>query len=124
MTTVRNQSQREMPLLGAVKRSTFAPWGLVEKCRDTLDAVRLCVQLSGLPNEHIAGELHIDKGHFTRMMQGLAHFPTRKFQRLMNVCGNLAPVQFLAMSCGLRLVDQQAHRIAELEAEINKLRAA
>lgn len=124
MTTIGKDSQREMPLLGSVKGVTFAPWPLVERCRDMLDAVRLCVQLSGLPNEYIAGALSIDKGHFTRMMQGLAHVPTKKTHRLMQVCGNLAPVQFLAMSFGLRLVEQPTQRIAELEAELAKLRAA
>lgn len=125
---MRNESQprttqTEMPLLGPVRSVGFAPWALIERCRDPLDAVRLCVQLSGQSNESIAAALGIDKGHFTRMMQGRAHFPTRKLGALMRTCGNLAVVQCLAADFGLRLIEQPAERIAALEAELSDLRA-
>lgn len=118
-------NQRTMPFLGEARKATLAPIELVKNCRHRLDAIRLCVQLSSLPNEAVARELSIDKGHWTRMMQGQAHFPDAKSIELMNVCGNYAPMQFEALKTGFDLVEQSKDvRVRELEAELEQLRAS
>lgn len=116
--------QREMPFLGEIKKPSLAPIELVKACRHRLDAIRLCVQLSSLPNSVICSRLGIDNGHWTRIMQGQANFPDQKANDLMQVCGNYAPLQFEAWSNGFDLMEQAKDiRIKELEAELEKLRS-
>ena len=81
MTTINKQL--EMPWLSEVKAPVFVEKALIDACANGLDAVRLCVQRSGLSSETLSGDLHIDKGHFTRMMQGRANFPDAKRTALM-----------------------------------------
>lgn len=117
--------QRQIPILGEVKKPVMAPAELVAKCRHRLDAIRLCVQLSHLSNETLCARLGLDKGHFTRMMQGRAHFPDAKSVELMTVCGNYAPMQYEAMATGFQLFqDTTAAREAELERELDAIRRA
>jgi hypothetical protein len=100
------------------------PEELLSMCKDELDAVRLCVQLSRLPHERVRDALGVDKGHWSRMMQGRAHFPTRKLCELMDYCGNRAPLQYMAQRMGLQMYeDAKAKRKAELEAELRSLAA-
>lgn len=102
-----------------------APDELVKKCRHGLDAIRLCVQLSGHTFEFLANELSIDKGHFSRIMQGKASFPDTKRIQLMTLCGNRAPAQFDALMTGCDLVEMSKEaRIRELEAQLAAVRAA
>lgn len=117
-------AQREMPFVAVVKAPEFAPWELVKKCKDRLDAIRLCVQLSGRKHYTLAEDLGIDPGHFARMMQGTASFPDRKSLDLIRACGNMAPAQFESWSLGYRMEPIHGERIRELEAEIERLRGA
>lgn len=107
-----------------IRSPELAPQDLVRLCKHRLDAIRLCIQLSGLSHETIAKELSIDKGHWSRMMQGRANFPDQKSVELMQLCGNYAPMQYEAWRTGFDLVPQQSKaRIRELEDELNKLRS-
>lgn len=97
----------------------------VAKCNDLLDAIHLCVHLSRLPHYALAERLGIDRGHWTRIMQGQAHFPTRKLGQLMQLCGNYAPMQFMARESGFQLFeDAKAKRKEELRRELAALEAA
>jgi hypothetical protein len=117
--------QREMPFLYEVRAMQNAPDELVKKCRHGLDAIRLCIQLSGHTHEFLCDELHIDKGHFSRIMQGKAWFPDTKRIELMNLCGNRAPAQFDALMTGCNLVElSKDARIRELEEQLAAARAA
>src|SRR5690554_2026577 len=95
--------QREMPWMSAARVPAMVPDDLLRVCKTRLDAIRLCVQLSNLSNEYICEQLGIDKGHWTRMMQGRANFPDTKSVELMQLCGNYAPMQFEAMKFGFEL---------------------
>ena len=98
---------------------------LLRTCDTLLDAIHLCIHLSKLPHYAIAQRLGIDKGHWTRMMQAQAHFPTNKLAPLMELCGNYAPMQWLAMSTGFELFEDAKHkRVAELRRELEQLEAA
>jgi hypothetical protein len=114
--------QREMPFLAQAKQPVMVADALLSTCKHRLDAIRLCVQLSSLSNEVIAESLVIDKGHFSRIMQGKAHFPDCKSVNLMYLCGNYAPMQYEAMECGFQLYkDPKEQRKAELLAELQAL---
>jgi hypothetical protein len=98
---------------------------LLVGCNTFLDAIHRCIHLSHLPNYVIAQKLGIDKSHWTRMMQAQAHFPTNKMQALMELCGNYAPLQWLAMNCGFEIKENdKAQKIARLERELAALKAA
>lgn len=117
--------QREIPILSTTRKPVMAPSDLVSICHNRLDAIRLCVQLSGYSNETLCELLGIDRGHWTRMMQGRAYFPDTKSIDLMNVCGNLAPMQYEAQALGYTLTqDAKESRKAELRAELKKLEEA
>ena len=117
--------QKEMPFLNQVNLPVMVQEPLLNSCKNRLDAIRLCVQLSSLSNEVISENLGIDKGHFSRIMQGKAHFPDSKSIELMYLCGNYAPMQFEALRCGFQLYkDPKEQRKAELLAELNALEVA
>lgn len=78
-----------------------APQELIEACRHRLDAIRLAVQLSGMSNEYLCSELGIDRGHWSRIMQGHAYFPDTKSIALMELCGSYAPLQYELWALGL-----------------------
>jgi len=115
-STALNQSQREMALIGIVRtKPELVDWNVVAKCDDELAALQLCVHLSRLSNETIAFKLGIDKGHWSRIMQGRGHLPARKRTQLMSICGNLAPMQFDCLKFGFKLKEH------DVEAELNEI---
>lgn len=117
--------QREMPFISITTQPVMVDTALLTHCKNRLDAIRLCVQLSNFSNEVIAEQLTIDKGHFSRIMQGKAHFPDAKSIDLMMLCGNYAPMQFEAMKCGFLLQqDTKQTRKAQLLAELEALEVA
>jgi transcriptional regulator with XRE-family HTH domain len=96
--------QREMPMFGVMPAPQMVGDDLLGHCQSRLDAIRLCIQLSRLPQNEIADRLGIDKGHFSRMMQGRARFDERQVNKLMLLCGNYAPMQYEATSNGFALI--------------------
>jgi hypothetical protein len=113
--------QREMAVLGEPKKLHDAPIDLVKMCEDELDAIRLCIQLSRFTHEFIGKELSIDKGHFSRMMQGQAGFPTTKRLALMRLCGNRAPLQYEAMQAGCKLLETDEFELMVLRQRVKEL---
>lgn len=124
-TPATDGKQRQIPLLGEARKPSLVSPDLIIKCADEHEAILLCVHLSKLSNESICGALGIDKGHWSRMMQGRASLPTRKRLELMNLCGNLAPIQYEAMRSGLIVAeDARGMRRADLLAELQSLNVA
>ena len=68
--------------------------------KSLLSAVSLCISASGLQDKEVYLSLEIDAGHWSRIMKGDAHFPLNKLGELMNLCGNEAPLIWLARSKG------------------------
>lgn len=88
-------------------------------------AVVLCIQVSGLGHTEICLALEIDAGHWTRMLKGDANLPLNKLCGLMDLCGNEAPLIWLAHARGkgLVLLKSEAERQAEqARAEADTLR--
>jgi hypothetical protein len=120
-----SSTQREMPWLSASQAPAMVPMELIVRCRNRMDAIRLCVQLSNLALDTIWRQLGIDPGHGTRIMQGRANFPDAKSIELMYLCGNFAPMQFEAWKTGFELhKSDRERRIAELEKELTALRVS
>lgn len=118
------QAQREMRLLGESRKPDYVEIKLLGQCETLLQAIHLCIHLSRLPHYVVAEKLGVDRGHWTRMMQGQAHFPTNKIASLMQVCGNYAPLQWLANATGQEIaVDQRELRRQQLRRELAELDA-
>lgn len=117
--------QRMLPILNTLPDVANAPDELVGHCKSGHEAVQLCVQLSHFSHEAICERLGIDKGHWSRIMQGRAHFPTDKRVALMRLCGNRAPLQYEAHELGLDLVEHNREDlIRTLQARVDRLEAA
>ena len=105
------------PELALARKSCQAevPAGLIERCPCMTKAIALCVQLSGLDDKEVYLALEIDAGHWSRIMKGDAHFPPNKLNDLMDLCGNKAPLMWLALSRGkgLVLLKTEAEKRAE-----------
>ena len=118
----------ELPLSRKAERVRI-PLDLVIKQPSLSAAIALCVQASGLEEKEVYLPLEIDAGHWTRIMKGDAHFPVNKLNGLMDLCGNEAPLMWMANSRGYGLVvlKTEAERRAEaaeraLEEERSKVR--
>lgn len=115
-------ANREIPILSASRVPAPVPMELLSKCKNRLDAIRLCVQLSGYSNEALCKMLGIDKSHWTRMMQGRASFPDTKSVELMYLCGNCAPTQYEAWKLHMRLEKEDLQeKLALARAEVARL---
>jgi len=125
MQVQQTQTQRQMPFLAPARKPAKVDGALLRTCDTMLDAIHLCIHLSKLPHYAIAEKLGVDRGHWTRIMQSQAHFPTNKMKLLMEVCGNYAPMQWLATQTGFELFeDAKAQRKEELRRELEALEAA
>jgi hypothetical protein len=97
----------------------------IQACRSELEALNLCINLSGLSDETIRDALGIDKGHFSRIRKGRGNFPPNKRVALMELCGNRAPVQYEAMRLNCEVVDlSKDAQIRALEQQLATLRRA
>lgn len=64
-------------------------------------ALELCANLAGLDlDKQLAGPLGVDKGQFSRWQSGTEGVVWPKFVRLMDFCGNDAPVLWMAQQRG------------------------
>lgn len=101
------------------------PLDVIERQRNFLAALTLCVQSSGLEDKEVYLQLGIDAGHWSRIMKGEAHFPVNRLNDLCDICGNEAPLIWWARSRGYGLVmlkTEAERRIEELEAQLSKER--
>lgn len=120
--------QIAMPIFGDARRPNQVPWDLVTRCKDGKDAILLCINLrhDRYSMADLAAKLGIDKGHFSRILSGQGHFPDEKRVRLMEICGNYAPLQYEAWRCGFGLESRQKtpeEMIQQLQEENARLRA-
>ena len=116
------QAQREMRFLGEVRKPDYVELKLLNQCETLLQAIHLCVQLSRYKHYAVADKLGIDRGHWSRMMQDQAHFPTNKLVALMHLCGNYAPLQWMAKATGQEIaIDQRELRRQQLRRELQEL---
>lgn len=118
--------QVEQGQLHLVRRAgkVALPLELIVAQPSLLAAINLCITASGLEDKEIYLELGIDAGHFTNLRKGKGHFPTEKLNDLMDLCGNEAPLIWLANSRGQGLVQLKSETERLLEAERERREAA
>jgi hypothetical protein len=77
---------------------------MLQAQKSLLAAINLCATLSGLDDNEIALELEIQPAQWSRIKAGQAHMPPDKIGALMDLCGNEAPLLWLARDRGYGLV--------------------
>lgn len=84
-------------------------------------AIKLAANASGLEEKQIYRELDIDAGHWTRILNGDAHFPVDKLTQFMDLVGNEVPLQWLAhrRGKGLVVLESESQRLLRIEQEKN-----
>lgn len=111
-------SQMPLPLRAVI------PPDMVQQQQSLLDAILLCIQASGKEAKSLYLDLSIDKGHWSRIMAGKAHFPIDELEDLMQLCGNDIPLQWLAWrrGMGLHLLESEQQRLMrEKDEQIREL---
>ncbi|HKS73494.1 MAG TPA: hypothetical protein VJQ82_09890 [Terriglobales bacterium] len=85
------------------------------------EAIGLCAELAGFSmDKTLQQELDVDKGQFSRWQSGTEGIVWGKFSRLMDICGNDAPLLWMLFQRGY---DLNSLRKRETETE-KKLREA
>lgn len=85
-------------------------------------AIELCAELGGFAlDKALQTELEVDKAQFSRWQSGTEGILWSKFVRLMDTCGNDAPLHWMLHQRGYDL-NSLRRRETETEAENRKLR--
>ncbi len=119
--------QKEIPILSQMPDAKLLSDDLIKQCRNELDAIFLCMHCADIKrtDEQWGIALGLHKGHFSAIKNGNKHFPTNKRIVLMQLAGNLAPIQYEAMRLDHRLFKETpSEKIKRLEKEIAALKAA
>lgn len=78
-------------------------------------AIELCAKAGGFSfDKSLQLELGVDKAQFSRWQSGAEGVVWPKLQKLMDTCGNLAPVLWMNHQCG---IDLHSLRFKESETE-------
>ena len=79
-------------------------------------AIELCAELAGFTlDKELQQRLSVDKAQFSRWMNGSEGIVWSKFSKLMDLCGNDAPLLWMLNQRGYDL-----HSIRKLESETEK----
>jgi len=80
------------------------------------DALELCAELAGFAlDKELQQQLGVDKAQFSRWQSGTEGIVWPKFARLMDACGNDAPLLWMLAQRGYDL-----HSLRKLESETEK----
>lgn len=95
---------------------------IVQRCRSLKHAIKLCIEVSGLPLKDVAFQLDVAEKSLSRMLadnpDDHRNFPPELINKLMDVCHNEIPLRFQALTRGYGL-----HRLkSALELEVERLK--
>lgn len=100
--------------------SDFVDFSVIQQQSTFMQAVNLCISAAGREPKQAYIELGIDKGQWSRIQGGQAHFPHEKLVILMDVMGNDIPLQWLAWrrGKGLHLLESEQQRLIREKDEL------
>lgn len=76
-------------------------------------AIVLCADLGGFENDKdFCRQMTMDQGVWSQIQSGNRYFPQDKYEQLFDVCGNEAPLIWLA--------DRRGYELVHLESELEK----
>lgn len=115
------------PYVSQVSLSLSEPvdFTVIKLQRTFWEACELAMRVAGLNAKSVYMTLKIDKGHWSRIESGEAHFPHQKLEALLDLLGNDIPLQWLAYrrGKGLHILESEQQRlIREKDVEIAELR--
>lgn len=110
-----------MAFLGQVKDIEDVPPSLIKLCRDFRDALRIGIQYGRKTDAWVADHLGIDRGQFSRILNGKAWFPDDKCMEFCRLVGNRAIYQYREWEW--KKADFATERRAALLAELAALEA-
>jgi len=119
LSRVVDQPQSDLGLKVIRRAQQDVSGAVVARKSSLLDAIRLCAELAPVDDKVICRELELDAAQWSRIKSGQAHFPADKYNDLMDICGNEAPLRWLAQKRGYGLVRLKS----EVEIENENLRA-
>ncbi|ODU07969.1 MAG: hypothetical protein ABS84_14765 [Rubrivivax sp. SCN 71-131] len=93
----------------------------VERKQSLGKAITYCYESAGLEAKQIAAELGSDKGQLSRWESGGEGVVWPKLSKLMDTCGNDAPLLWMAHARGYDL-HAMRKRETELQAELRRAR--
>lgn len=81
------------------------------------DAIQMCAELAGFSlDKELQQRLEVDKAQFSRWSSGTEGIVWPKFVKLMDACGNDAPLMWMLHQRGYDL-----HTVRKLESETEKV---
>jgi len=93
------------------------------RCQSLKHALRLCIEVTGLPLKEVAFRLDMPDKSLSRMLadnpDDHRNFPPESINHLMDVCENEIPLRWQALSRGYGLVRLKS----EVESENERLKA-
>jgi len=105
--------------------------GAVARKKSFGSAIELCAETAGYSlDKQLSGELGVDKGQFSRWQNGTEGILWPKLAKLMDVCGNDAPVLWMLhqrcydLSSVRRLESETERQNRLLREEVSALRRA
>lgn len=93
----------------------------IERQKNLGGAIRLCMTVGGVERKQIQDDLKVDKGQFSRWVDGAEGVKWEKLEGLQQLCGNAAPVLWMYWRSGYDLGSVRM-RENELERENRLLR--
>jgi len=107
------------------RRDADLPDEYVLKCRDLKHALKLCIEVSGLPFKDVAFQLDLPEKSISRMLadnpDDHRNFPPELINQLMDVCHNEIPLRWQALSRNYGLHRLKSALEVELEEALRKL---
>jgi plasmid maintenance system antidote protein VapI len=118
--------QRELALLGQVKRPELVSKHLVGLCGTSGEAVLLAIRFGKKSQRQVAGLIGMEPAQLSRIVTGGAHMPADLAVSFAHAVGNWGWSQWCAHSIGMDLVvrsESSEEKMARLEAENIDLKA-
>lgn len=119
--------QRELALIGPVKRPERVPSHLVDLCRSSGEAVLLAIRYGKKSQRQVAGVIGMEPAQLSRIVTGGAHMPADLAVSFAHAVGNWGWSQWCAHSVGMDLVtrsESPEEKMARLEAENAELKGS
>lgn len=100
-------NQQELILIGLIRGPDVVKKEDMKNVTSGKEAILECIRQRRVKYcmAEIAARLEINRGHWSKILKGNAHFPLQKLPILMSLCGNTIPLQWLLQNTKL---DQSA----------------
>jgi hypothetical protein len=114
------------PSIAQAREMEMMPSVLLKQTKDANQAVKFMVNISGATHESLGMGVGKPRETITRYANGNGGLNANELDALINECGNVFILQFLADKYGFELIrkDIKAQRKAELLAELEALENA